>query len=240
MRRDFRQFYVEPDNVRRDDFVLTADECRHAIKVLRKRVGDELCAIDGRGRLLHGIIARIDRDHVIVSVMKVEENIGEPRLQLTLAQAIAKGHSFDLVVEKGTEIGVTAFQPITTMRSIVEPSSRVQRWQKKALAATKQCGRSRCPLVFSPVPFATFLQSDRCDRAYIAHEAAEPFHLKELDKCAAITLYIGPEGGFSEEEVQQAQEFGVLPISLGKRRLRSETAALVASIKILHAAGELG
>ncbi|MBN1465878.1 16S rRNA (uracil(1498)-N(3))-methyltransferase [candidate division KSB1 bacterium] len=239
---DFQQFYVEPDNISTHVFRLTGDECRHAIKVLRKKRGDALSAIDGCGRLLHGIIERIERDQVVVSIERIEENVGEPRIKLTIAQAIPKGHYFDLVVEKGTEIGVSAFQPITTARSIVEPTSRIERWQKKALAATKQCGRSRCPTVASPLPFDAFLQRDQCDLAFIAHEAAEqagpsPLALQGL---RAITLYIGPEGGFTATEIERAKEFRVVPIHLGSRRLRSETAALVAATKILHAAGELG
>jgi len=242
-RTDFQQFYVLPENIRADTFSLFGEEFRHAIKVLRKKKGDGLAAIDGRGQLYHGIIECIKRDSVQVSITKIDKDVGEPRIKLTIAQAVPKGQHFDLVVEKGTEIGVAAFQPILAERCLIDPSSRVERWQHKALAAAKQCGRSRCPVVHAPCEFTTIMQDNAFDIALIAHERIEPAAreiFKNVRNHTNIVVFIGPEGGFTEKEVQHAVKMGAFPISLGIRRLRSETAAIIAATKILGALGELG
>ena len=109
-------------------------------------------------------------------------------------------------------------------------------------AAAKQCGRSRFPDVRTPVTFSTFLKSDEFDLIFIAHQDVEnkiDLH-QTVRESTHVAVLIGPEGGFTDDEVQQALETGCLPLNMGKRRLRSETAGLVAASKILNAAGELG
>lgn len=235
MRTDFEQFYVSTEHVQRDIFFLVDDEYRHAVKVLRKRVGQTLAAIDGGGRLYEGVIQHIEKDRAIVSIESIQHNIGEANVHLTIMQAVPKGHHFDLVIEKGTEIGVAAFLPILTERSIVDPSSRLERWRHKARAATKQCGRSRCPEIKSPLKFQAALEAEKYDKIFIAHQAQEqnPEDLYKLVRdCSRIAVFIGPEGGFTDSEFQQAAAVGAIPVNLGKRRLKSETAALVAACKI--------
>ena len=238
---NFQQFFVEPKNVHNDFFVLTGDEFRHATKVLRHKVNDWINAIDGQGNRYSGPVMAIEKNQVQIRLDKVEKNFGEPNLHLVLAHSVPKGNHFDLVVEKGTEIGISEFQPILTKYSIQNPQNRIERWQQKVLAATKQCGRSKCPVINQPVNFINYIELVKDQHAFIAHEMLEPggnqINLKGIHK--AIIL-IGPEGGFSEQEVQLALDNGVFPLSLGRRRLRSETAGLVAAAKILHESGDLG
>jgi 16S rRNA (uracil1498-N3)-methyltransferase len=238
------QFYVDPADVRDDSFVIRGDEFKHAVRILRKTMGDELMAVDGRGNRYSGSICRIGDDSARISIKKVERNAGEPNVTLTLAQALLKHQIFDVVVEKCTEIGVACFQPIVTERMIVPGSQdRVNRWRKKALAAMKQCGRSMWPEVHAPVSFAEAIKKFHGDMAIIAHastNARRPFSKGVIDKKRNIVLFIGPEGGFSDSEYDVAIANGMVTIDLGVRRLRSETAAIVASSIILHTAGELG
>jgi 16S rRNA (uracil1498-N3)-methyltransferase len=243
MRTDFEQFYVPPDHVQTDVFYLVDDEYRHAVKVLRKRVGDPLAAIDGCGTLYEGTIQRIEKNRAIVSIDSIQRDIGEANIHLAIFQAIPKGHHFDLVIEKGTEIGVAAFVPILTERSIVDPSARLERWRHKVRAATKQCGRSRCPEVKPVQRFQEALEKEKYDSIIIAHQSVEQNSediYKIVRDCSRIAVFIGPEGGFTESEFQHAKAVGAIPMNLGKRRLKSETAALVAACQILSAAGELG
>lgn len=243
MRTDFQQFYVAPEHVRGDVFYLVDDEAKHAAKVLRKQVGDMLEAIDGCGFLYQGKIQQIEKNRIVVSIEKSLENVGEPRLKLTIAQAVPKGNHFDLVIEKGTEIGVSAFLPILTERSIIDPASRTERWQHKVQAAAKQCGRSRFPDVREPITFNELLESHEFDVLFIAHQPVENEAddvRKKVRESLHVAVLIGPEGGFTNNEVERACEAGCLPLYLGSRRLRSETAGLVAACKILSAAGELG
>ncbi len=240
----FDQFYVNPQKVGSETFALDGEEFIHSARVLRKRVGDWLAAVDGLGHRYQGPIVEIGKDCLVVAIEKRETDPGEPKLRLTLAQAVLKGGHFDWLVEKGTEIGIAVFQPIITERSIVNPTGRLHRWQQKALAAMKQCGRSRCPQVLPPVPFAEALKTAQTQIAFVAHEGLEPVGPTNLVNIAArkhqAVLYVGPEGGFTEEEVQLAIDAGAKPLSLGVRRLRSETAGIVGTIKLLSAAGELG
>ena len=238
------QFYVDPADVGDDFFVIRGDEFKHAVKVLRKTSGDEIMAVDGKGNRYSGLISRIEDNSAAISIKKIERNSGEPNVTLTLAQALLKHPILDLVVEKCTEIGVARFQPIFTERTVVHGSpGRLDRWRKKALAAMKQCGRSRCPEVHAPVSFTEAIKKFHGDVAIIAHtptNVRRPFSNEIVDKKRNVVLFIGPEGGFSDNEYDLAVENGMVTLDLGVRRLRSETAAIVASSIVLHAAGELG
>ncbi|HPG41570.1 MAG TPA: RsmE family RNA methyltransferase [bacterium] len=241
-RAHFQQFYVQPDNVHNDRFVLDGEEFIHAARVLRMKTGDAIEAVDGQGNLYSGKIISMSSKELVAGIYEQQLNAGEPKLYLTLAQAVPKGSNFDLVVEKGTEIGISAFQPVITARSIVSPEARGNRWGKKALVAMKQCGRSRCPDILPPLDFTAALELYTRDLLIIAHESHAETRT-DLDKRIAsatrVTLFIGPEGGFTAEEFARALQFGALPMNLGPRRLRSETAGLVAAIKILDMAREL-
>ena len=237
----FQQFYVDPKSVQSDVFTLNGDEAFHAFKVLRHKIGDFLNATDGMGNRYSGKILEITKEDVLVKINNVEINFGEPQHYLILAQAVPKGSLFDVVVEKGTEIGICEFQPILSKYSQINPENRINRWQQKAHAAMKQCGRSRCPKINVPVLFNDFVSSIKKENVFIAHEKTTV----SLDKASfnspkkSIVL-IGPEGGFADEEIELAKAHNIIPISLGNRRLRSETAGIVAATKILHLTGDLG
>ncbi|MDZ7723140.1 MAG: RsmE family RNA methyltransferase [candidate division KSB1 bacterium] len=237
----FEQFYVDPGNISENTFILVDEEARHAARVMRKHIGDPLSAADGRGRVVSGPILNITQDQVIAKREETHLNPGEPALFLTLAQGVPKGSHFDWVVEKGTEIGVSCFQPLLTERCIADPSSRLQRWRKKAFASMKQSGRSRCPNILPPCSLETFFDHNQDDINYIAHEtsASEISPAMEPDAPKRCALLIGPEGGFTLQEYSLALEKHAIPLSLGPRRLRSETAAMVGIIQILYANGEL-
>ncbi len=236
-------FYVDPQEAGPQGFELRGAEYQHAVRVLRKQVGERVIAVDGLGRRYTGPILAIGAKSLRVGVETVEEGAGEPRLQLTLAQGVPKGGLFDWVVEKGTEIGVSVFQPMLTAGTVAAPRGRAGRWEEKARAAMKQCGRSRAPEVRPLRSFAEVVDAARGAALFIAWEEAEVTRTElaaALAGRAAATLLIGPEAGFTQAEVDRAVTAGALPISLGPRRLRSETAALTAAVRLLDAAGELG
>jgi len=241
-RAHFQHFYVQPENIYGNFFILNGEEFMHAVKVLRKNKGDSISAVDGCGNLFAGTIHSIENNLLKVEILNKKKNVGEPELFLTLAQAVPKGSGFDFVIEKGTEIGLSAFQPIITSRSIVNADSRILRWKKKSLTAMKQCGRSRCPDILESLDFEETLRKYQRDVLIIAHERytnAQVEYLSKISIARRTTLFVGPEGGFTEDEFQLALNYGALPMNLGPRRLRSETAGLVSVIKILDAAQEL-
>jgi len=235
----YEQFFVRPEDVTAAAFTLRDQEVVHALRVCRKRLGDWLIATDGEGHRYQGEIRSVGPESLVVSLRQIDSGFNEPQLHLTLAQAMLKGAHFDEVVEKGTEIGVSCFQPLITERTMIDPSAhRLARWQEKARAAMKQCGRSVCPPVRAPLPLDRLLEEiDRCV-CVLAHPANR--HANPLIFAGRpVLLLIGPEGGFTEEEVNTCLSRGAIPFSLGARRLRSETAALAASTLILAQAGDL-
>jgi 16S rRNA (uracil1498-N3)-methyltransferase len=239
---DFQHFYVDPVNVHGDMLTIVGEEFHYAVKVLRKKVGEALVAVNGKGAAYSGIVERLEKNALVLRIISREFGVGEPRLRLTLAQAVPKGSHFDLVVEKGTEIGVSLFQPMISERSIIDPEARAERWRHKAMVAMKQCGRSACPEIRRTQPFADLLREQSAEVKFIAHEDVEDAPSaawEHLRTAGSVIVFIGPEGGFSDREFQSAVECGAAPISLGPRRLRSETAALVAAMKILAFVGEL-
>lgn len=239
----FQNFFVKPENVHNNSFDITDDEFFHAVKVMRKKVHDSLSAVDGEGHLYEGVITSIGKDNLVVRLDQKYVNVKEPRITLILAQALPQGNAFDMVIEKGTEIGISIFQPIITERAPFDNGSRLDRWHKKALAAMKQSGRSKCPSIKKPVTLKEVLQKFDYEMGFIAHESSNVYKnekLSDLLNIKSVLLLIGPAGGFSQSEFEQVCERGIYPISLGPRRLRSETAGLVGATKILLAAGELG
>lgn len=238
-RADVEQFYVQPEHVFDDHFLLVHEELNHAVRVLRKSPGDSLEAVDGHGNAYSGAILSISKSEMKVAITHHSKNLGEPTVHLTLAQAVPKGSHFDMVIEKGTEIGINTFQPIITQRSIADPSSRIDRWRKKALAAMKQCGRSYCPEILPPIRFEIYLEQVDTEAIFIAHEHFSDSDLPETLTAKSCTLFIGPEGGFTDDEVNTALSSKAIPLQLGQRRLRSETAGLVGAIKLLTLFDEL-
>jgi 16S rRNA (uracil1498-N3)-methyltransferase len=243
MRTDFQQFYVQPANVQNESFILDGDEFRHAAKVLRKQQGDKISAVDGQGVLYHGKIRELEKDRLVADIFDTAPGVGEPATKVIIALAALKGGHFDLVIEKGVEIGVSAFQAMITDRVIAKRDTKTDRWRKKALTAMKQCGRSRCPDIFPPTDFKSVFINHKADRVFIAHEDVNPESGSHFDfdsKTSSVLVLIGPEGGFTDAEFEYAQQNGAIPLSLGPRRLRAETAAIIAATKVLAAAGELG
>jgi 16S rRNA (uracil1498-N3)-methyltransferase len=235
-----QQFYVSPENVKEQVLYLVGDEVRHALRVLRKKVGETITAVDGRGNRYRGFLKEIKKDRVVVDITHAQIDVEKPHHHLTLAQAVPRGLRFDWVIEKGTEIGVSSFQPILSRYSIAHPGSRLERWHKLALSAMKQSGRCRCPNVVPPLPFPDVLRNYADASLLIAHEDGIHFEIDLIANPSRIILFVGPEGGFSQEELSQAKSNGAVVVTLGGYRLRSETAALVGAIKILDAVGQLG
>jgi len=241
-------FYVLPEDVAGESLILRGEEYHHAAKVVRKKVGSRFAAVDGYGNWYECEVESMDRQSLRARILRSQQQVGEPKIHLILAQSVLKGNRFDWVVEKGTEIGASAFLPLLCERSIVVRENKVQRWRRIALAAMKQCGRSVCPSISEPKPFSEALHIPEVgDLRWIAHEdaASDLPHLNEIsseslrDKRKAV-LIIGPEGGFTDQEISDALSQGFRAIHLGPRRLRSETAGIVAATLILKAFGDLG
>ncbi|MFQ6116348.1 MAG: RsmE family RNA methyltransferase, partial [bacterium] len=180
-------FYVHPEDVAEGFVTLQKDEFHHLIHVHRKRIGDSFLAVDGVGTVYDCQIEELKRDSLKARILKKRRNVGEPVFQLTLALAILKKARFDWVVEKGTEIGICKFIPVLSSRSTVgEDSGKPNRWQRIALAAMKQCGRSYLPAIESPIPLETVCeQCSTPGLKLIAHEKYSGQSLNNIFKALA-------------------------------------------------------
>lgn len=226
-----RRYHVEPLTLQAR-IVLAEDIGHHLARVMRVRVGSSLRLFDGLGREATGTVVAVRRGEVEVEVAAIFPAEREPRCALTVAFAVPKGARAEWIFEHGTEIGIRTFQPLRCARSPFQPADeRRMRWQRLVHAATGQCDRAHAPEVEPLETFATFVaRPDLSDERYIASAAAEP-----LGAAAGIraTLIVGPEGGFTEQEVALAQSCGFHPRNLGPLTLRTETAVMVGAARLL-------
>ncbi|KAA3620089.1 MAG: 16S rRNA (uracil(1498)-N(3))-methyltransferase [Calditrichaeota bacterium] len=241
-------FYIAPENCPRTDeesvgkeLLLRGEEHRHLSKVLRHTAGEQVFATAGDGRIFDCKITGIEKDCSRLVIREIELERGEPSFRLVIAQAIPKINRFEWFLEKVVEIGAFEIWPMQTRFTEVFPKKmKVDRWQKIRIAAMKQSGRSRLPELKPLQSFDEIIRaSEKFDLRWIAHtpipeiakNRAQQFEFKNVK---TGLLLVGPEGGFCEQEIQQAIEAGISFIELGPTRLRSETAGIVASSIILN------
>jgi 16S rRNA (uracil1498-N3)-methyltransferase len=233
------------------EVTITGEEAVHLYRVLRLRPGAIIEVGDGKG---HSFRAELISAEPRLSRARILEPIlhdREPKLPLILAQALVKGEKMDLIIQKGTELGVHTFVPFTSERGVVKlegekAERRRERWERIAREAAKQCGRTVVPRVEGPAALEDVLtRYGREDFLIILPwEGENNQGLNTVLSCASqrtgVVVVIGPEGGFEGEEVEMAREKGAQVVSLGPRILRAETAALAVVTMTLYAAGDLG
>ncbi|MFL6059383.1 MAG: RsmE family RNA methyltransferase [Rubrobacteraceae bacterium] len=206
-----------------DALSLPEGEARHVLKALRGRQGDVLEVVDADRRLF---LAEL-RGRGEAYVLEAPEAPDHEDLDLLLYQAVPKGGRMDLVVEKATEVGATRIVPLVTQRGIVLPrGGKVERWRRVAEAAARQSLRLRVPEVAEPVHFSQAVRGVGGD-GVLLHNAPDLEPLEAVIR-DPVSLFVGPEGGWSEDELRDAEEAGLAMAQLGPYRLRSETAGMVA------------
>ena len=211
---------------------LTGDEARHLSQVLRGKAGDAITVFDGNGRRASAKVLEVSRDRVSLEIFEVVSSApAQPRI--TLAQAIPKGKTMDLIVQKAVELGVAGIEPLVTRHTIVQPGDgKSEKWTRVALEACKQCGQDTLPEISPAVAFETWIAdtSKISGLKLIASLAlgAQPMRevLRAHPATTEATILVGPEGDFSPEETNAALATGFIPVSLGNIVLRVETASL--------------
>lgn len=209
---------------------LTGDEAKHLSQVLRIRPGDSVEVFDGDGRRAAAEVLQVSRHQVALRLGEAAVS-PPPTPTITLAQAIPKGKNMDLIVQKAVELGVSCLRPLVTRRTIVQPGDgKSDKWRRIALEACKQCGQDRLPTVGEPLAFDQWIHEPPAGLRLIASLApgARPFRevIDEHPGATEITVLVGPEGDFSEEEILAALAAGFQPVTLGRIVLRVETASL--------------
>jgi 16S rRNA (uracil1498-N3)-methyltransferase len=243
------RFFVNPTSLKADQVTLPKEQARQIKQVLRLKSQDRILVLDDTGREYEVILEEVVRERVTGHVVHTRDSQGEPAVSLTLYQSLVSRDKFEWVLQKGTEVGIRRFVPVRTQRSIVRGAAgftpqRRQRWQRILKEAAEQSARGRIPELKEPVTFASCLQDlSSYDRVLLARAGGQEASLsgsldQQWDKIRTAALFIGPEGGFSDEEVDQARVAGVTIVGLGPRILRTETAAVVGAALVLYELGE--
>jgi 16S rRNA (uracil1498-N3)-methyltransferase len=255
-----RRFYAPPDEITGSIVTLSTHETHHLIHVLRMTPGDEAFVTDGCGREYRCTFRGIEGNRAHLNIDETLSDVVESHLQITLAQALAKGEKFDFIIQKATELGVSAIVPLMTRYADVrlddqQKTTRLERWRRISLEAVKQCGRRNLVEITTPCTLREFI-AERAQRSPdlpavssdVQHElllfcekGGGPVTdaLAEMPSNRRVSALIGPEGGWSDDELEALKEGGCLAVNLGPRVLRTETAAVVAITLIQHAIGDL-
>jgi 16S rRNA (uracil1498-N3)-methyltransferase len=243
-RRRISRLYLDRD-LGTDRITLTDREAHYLGTVLRLKRGDRLLAFNGRGQERHAAVRTITRRLTELDLLEPAAPLPEPKLDLTLLQALPKGEAMDLIVQKATELGVGAVVPVVSDFSVVRldderAARRVEHWTRIAQSACEQCGRHR-PMEIHPVtPLEACLASVPESAVKLALDTgAEAAFAPPAMPAGKAVLLVGPEGGFSETDLARIDTAGFAALRLGPRTLRAETAAIVACALLQHCWGDL-
>jgi len=246
-----RRFFIEESKVTGPIISITGSDAAHIKKVLRMKPGDRIGLFDGRGFEYEAIIENFTAKSVEVSIARRFLSASESPAQIIVAQALLKDKKMDTLVRQLTEIGVARLIPFTSIRSVPIPdqkrlSARRKRWEKIAIEALKQCRRGHVTELAETVTFNDAIKiDDECDLKIVFWEneskpisdAIQHIHDRHYRKILAA---LGPEGGFTEKEIEYARACGFVTASLGPRILRAETAAITACTILQYLFGDMG
>ena len=236
------RFYVSPENVKNNLIHVTGPEAHHIKDVMRLKKSDNVVVFDGTGKEYTGFIKDEGSKKVIVEIVKTKAPIALAPAEITLAQAIPKKAKMDFIIEKATELGVSAIVPILTERTVVrldgdKSKDRCLRWQRIATSAAKQCGRPDIPEVMNVKKFYFALDKisdyDVGLLACLSEGTEKMRDALSRFKSGKIILFIGPEGDFTPLEITMARNAKCRPITLGRLVLKSDTAA-ISALSILN------
>ncbi len=229
------RFFVSPEKVKKDKIIVDGSEAHHILTVMRLKENDPVVVFDGTGKQYEGFISSSDRKKktLVIEVIKTEKPLANTLPEITLAQAIPKKDKMKYILEKSTELGISAIIPIITERTIVRPegfsTQKIQRWKRIVTSASKQCGRVSVPEIQNPAYLKDIINNvseyDMCIVASLHGKTVPLKNVFENTKPRRILVFIGPEGGFTPDEVKLCND-NFKFVSLGKNVLKSDTAGL--------------
>lgn len=232
------RFFIDPAAIEGETLRIEGEDAKHITRVLRMRVGDAFTACDGNLGEYYCEIIEADKNAVRAKIIEKTESEAEPAVSVTLYQGVPKGAKLDYIVQKCVEIGVCRIVPVRSARIVREGEVKKDRLSRIAMEAAKQSGRGMIPSVEEAISFSEALErAAEADLALFPYECEKETTLKAAlsgKKPATVSVMIGPEGGFEPEEAEAAREKGLIPVTLGKRILRTETAGLVTCGNIFY------
>ena len=232
------RFYIEQNQIHDDYITIEGSDVNHIKNVLRMKVGEAMILCDGQGTDYHCTIDTLSNDFIQAKVVEVEDTQTELPAKIYLFQGLPKKDKMELIIQKAVELGVYQIVPVMMKRSVVKlddkkkEQKKLERWQSIATSAAKQSGRGIIPEVVPVMSYKEAIaMAKEMEYKVLPFEHAEGMEetkkiIKEVQGKKTVAVFIGPEGGFEDDEVAYAMEAGIKPITLGKRILRTETAGL--------------
>jgi 16S rRNA (uracil1498-N3)-methyltransferase len=243
------RFYAPQPQIEEGMLRVEGSEVRHIRRVLRLKAGDRIVVFNGSAQEYEGTIVEEGPSSIVIQIQNIFSSKTESHLEITLAQSLLKGEKMDYLIQKATELGVKEIIPFFSSRSVPlldksKKLKRYHRWEKIAVEASKQCGRVVVPKIGPLQDYSEILQTASPDslRLILWERGGASLKeiLKESKEKTKIFFIVGPEGGVSNEEVEQARGIGFIPVTLGKRILRSETASLCLLGVLQYEWGDIG
>lgn len=237
------RFFVKENQITENQITIEGQDVKHIRNVLRMTPGQSLDVCDDKGREYACSIAEIGKDEVTVNILSCRESGNEPKIPVTILQGVPKGEKMELIIQKNVELGISKIVPVIMERCVVkfqnqqDKEKKAARWNKIAMEAAKQCGRTVIPEVAVPETLSKVIAELPQDALLImAYENEKTVSLKEIlqrEKPREIFFIIGPEGGIADSEEECLKKSGFNSVSLGPRILRTETAgfALLSAVR---------
>ncbi len=242
------RIFLSPENLTSKNITITGEQARYLSLVLRVKPGDSFIVFDGLGNKYTCRIVQSRKKEITAEQITKEPYSVESSISIILAQSIPKGDKMDFIIQKATELGVNNIVPIISERSQIRQTGKTERWGKIALSAAQQSGREKVPNISRTISYDDFIYScsgaSPASTGILLYEEEKRQGLKKIlanfKHCKKIVLLVGPEGGFSKNEIDMAIAKDFTSASLGPRILRTETAPIAALSIIQYELGDAG
>ena len=220
--------------------ILEKSSTHHLLKVLRKKEGDEIILFDGKGNSCLGVISSLNKSQLELEIIELFDKTLRSGIKISLGQSLIKSDPLNFIIQKATELGVASFYPLITDRSVIKlkmTKNRALKWSLIARGACEQCGENWLPIIESPMKLDKWAEVEKSKIKIVLYPHANN-KISDLDYKDSVSLAIGPEGDFTEYEVDSLIENGFIPVTIGQRILRAETAAISAISSVRFGAKE--
>ncbi len=234
------RFPISTDQINSNEAIVRGNDYKHIVKVLRLKPGDDITLFDTDSMEYYGKISEINKKEIVIEITESKIVNTESPIEITLLQGLPKADKMDYIIEKATELGVHRIVPVITERSQIRDRDRKKRWDRIALEASKQCGRTKPAIIENTLDFNDAIKLYNTSELAIilqvnSEVSAKNYIKNSLQAPSNIVLFVGPEGGFTDNEVLLGKEMGFISLGLGPRVLRTETASLsVLSVLQFH------
>ncbi len=220
--------------------ILEKSSTHHLLKVLRKKEGDEIILFDGKGNSCLGVISSLNKSQLELEIIELFDKTLRSGIKISLGQSLIKSDPLNFIIQKATELGVASFYPLITDRSVIKlkmTKNRALKWSLIARGACEQCGENWLPIIENPMKLDKWAEVEKSKIKIVLYPHANN-KISDLDYKDSVSLAIGPEGDFTEYEVDSLIENGFIPVTIGQRILRAETAAISAISSVRFGAKE--